>query len=46
MKYSEDQLKEILHERDSKKLPEEFVLEVEKQFNNISEKLILPIHWK
>ena len=40
------QLGEILAERDSSSLPEEFVRDVEKRFSCISEDLILPIHWK
>ena len=40
------QLEEILAERDSCSLPEEFVRDVEIRFSCISEKLILPIHWE
>ncbi len=40
-----EQLDEILREKETEKLPEEFVTEVKQEFNNISPNLILPIHW-
>lgn len=39
------QLEEILIEKDTEDLPEEFVIEVKREFDHIPPNLILPIHW-
>lgn len=41
-----EQLMEIVDEKQADLLPQELIHEIQKNFYNISEKLILPIHWK
>lgn len=43
---TEEQLRDIVRESDKKDLPKEFVQKLVEKFASISEKLILPIHWK
>lgn len=43
---SKEQLEDILSERNTENLPEDFVDEIEQEFSNIPSNLILPIHWR
>lgn len=42
---TKEQLEEILREKDAEDLPEAYVVEIEQEFDNIPQDLILPIHW-
>lgn len=42
---SKEQLQDILLEKSMEDLPKEFIKEIQKEFGNISTKLILPVNW-